>query len=57
MPADTTEASRPTPTGILPTTVSKRLDTLQLGLTAALGVLEDRVRRRISAMVAGDDDS
>jgi hypothetical protein len=40
-----------------PWNLSKRLDDLQQGLTVALGIVEDLVRRRVSSLVVHDDDS
>jgi hypothetical protein len=40
-----------------PWSLSKRLDELQRGLTVALGIFEDLVRRRVSSLVVRDDDS
>jgi hypothetical protein len=40
-----------------PWNLSKRLDELQRGLTVALGILEDLVRRQVSSLVVHDDDS
>jgi hypothetical protein len=61
MPAETIQSPSTTPTGTTHMTVADQLrtrfDDLQDGLTAALGIVEDLVRGRISSLVTRDDDS